>query len=123
MRISRVKLKSLYKSKRLHLKMLLSEAGVSNTAYYHLLYKDTLLPDTIHRIAQVLEVRPSAFLEEISPAEKKVKRILFLTDKISANGPLLDRENIRHTLILLDEKPIERLRRSLIRGRKINILR
>jgi transcriptional regulator with XRE-family HTH domain len=123
MRISRAKLKSLYESKRLHLKMLLSEAGVSKTAYYHLLYKDTLLPDTIHRIAQVLEVRPSAFLEEISPAEKKVKRILFLTDKILANGPLLDRENVRHTLILLDEKPIERLRRSLIRGRKINILR
>ena len=78
MYISRVKLKSLYKSKRLHLKMLLSEAGVSKTAYYHLLYKDTLLPDTIHRIAQVLEVRPSAFLEEISPAEKKSEKNPFL---------------------------------------------
>jgi len=122
MHISPAKLKSLYESKEMHLKRLLSLAGVSKSAYYHLLYKDTLLPDSLHRIAQILEVRPSAFLEEINPDEKKMRKILSLTDKISAGRPTLDRDNIRHTLILLNEKPIERLRRSLIRGRKLNIL-
>ncbi|MEA3420165.1 MAG: hypothetical protein U9Q97_00625 [Acidobacteriota bacterium] len=79
------------------------------------------MQDSLHRIAQILEVRPSAFLEEINPDEKKMLKILSLTDKISASRPTLDRDNIRHTLILLNEKPIGRLRRSLIRGRKLNI--
>jgi hypothetical protein len=31
--------------------------------------------------------------------------------------PQADPDNVRHTLILLEQPPIERLRRSLIRGR------
>jgi len=38
-------------------------------------------------------------------------------EKIIAAHPDADRDNVRHTLILLEQPPLERLRRSLIRGR------
>jgi hypothetical protein len=37
--------------------------------------------------------------------------------EILAEHPDADPDNVRHTLILLDQPPIERLRRSLTRGR------
>jgi len=123
MYLSQNKIKILYRTKGLSLKKLLSLANVSKTAYYNLLYKDTLLPNSIHRIAKILGVQPSTLLEESNSEEEKMKRILDLTDKIAVSLPELDRENVRHTLILLQEGPIERLRRSLIRGQKLNILR
>lgn len=123
MYLSQNKIKILYRTKGLSLKKLLSLANVSKTAYYNLLYKDTLLPNSIHRIAKILGVQPSTLLEESNSEEEKMKRILDLTDKIAVSLPELDRENVRHTLILLQEEPIERLRRSLIRGQKLNILR
>ena len=102
---------------------LLSKASVSKTAYYNIIYKETLLPHSVHAIANVLDVRPSAFLEEFNPEVDKIRQIASQTDKILADFPELDRENVRHTLILLHEGPIERLKRGLIRGRKYNILR
>jgi len=123
MYLSQNKIKILYRTKGLSLKKLLSLANVSKTAYYNLLYKDTLLPNSIHRIAKILGVQPSTLLEESNSEEEKMKRILDLTDKIAVSLPELDRENVRHTLILLQEGPIERLRRSLTRGQKFNILR
>lgn len=123
MYLSQNKIKILYRTKGLSLKKLLSLANVSKTAYYNLLYKDTLLPNSIHRIAKILGVQPSTLLEESNSEEEKMKRILDLTDKIAVSLPELDRENVRHTLILLQEGPIERLRRSLTRGQKLNILR
>jgi hypothetical protein len=44
-------------------------------------------------------------------------------DFIMALHPQADRDTVRHTLILLDEPPIERLRRSLRRGRAAAIFR
>jgi hypothetical protein len=38
-------------------------------------------------------------------------------DKVLAAHPEADRDNVRHTLILLELPPFERLQRSLIRGR------
>ena len=123
MNISLNKLKKIYQEKGLDLKKLLSLANVSKTAYYNLLYKETLLPGSIHRMAKILDVQPSCFLEEIHEEEIKMKKIFDLTDKIIAAQPELDRENVRYTLILLQESPIERLRRSLTRGQKFNIFR
>lgn len=115
------KLKKLCRTKGLHLRELLNKANVSKTAYYHLVYKETLLPNSVHALANVLGVRPSAFLEEVHPEEEKIIEMAALTDKILADHPELDRENVRHTLLLLKEEPIERLRRGLVRGQKINI--
>ena len=123
MHISKRKLEKLTNSKGLTLKELLKCAHTSKTAYYNLLYKETILPKSIHALADVLNVRPSAFLEEMTPEEKKIRYIGKRTDQIMAENPSLDRENVRHTLILLKEEPINRLRRGLIRGRQINIYR
>ncbi len=123
MHISKRKLEKVMRSQGMTLKELLKRAHTSKTAYYHLLYKETILPKSIHALSEVLNVRPSAFLEEMTPEEKKIRYIAKRTDQIMAENPTLDRENVRHTLILLQEKPINRLRRGLIRGRQINIYR
>ncbi|MFW6140210.1 MAG: hypothetical protein ACOC5S_02510 [Acidobacteriota bacterium] len=117
MHISKSKLEKLIHSKGLTLKVLLTRARISKTAYYHLLYKDTVLPKSIHALSKVLKVRPSAFLEEMTPEEKKIRQIAKRTDQIMAENPGLDRENVRHTLLLLKEDPVVRLRRGLIRAR------
>jgi hypothetical protein len=44
-------------------------------------------------------------------------------EKILAAHPDADRDNVRHTLILLEQPPLERLQRSLIRGRATAIFR
>jgi hypothetical protein len=58
---------------------------------------------------------------EWSEREERLKvwaaRLMEAVDKVMARHPDADRDNVRHTLILLDYPPIERLRRSLIRGR------
>jgi transcriptional regulator with XRE-family HTH domain len=121
--ISKEKLDKLIKERNISLKTLLDKAGVSKTAFYHLLYKDTVIPNSIHAIAKALGVRPSSFLEEIDPEVERIQDAAWMTDKIMRRQPFLDRENVRHTLLLLQEAPIQRLRRSLIRGRKIDILK
>ncbi len=123
MYIGQNKLKELCRKKNLSLRELLIKANVSKTAYYHLVYKETLLPNSVHAMADVLNVRPSVFLEEVNPEKEKIQKIAVMTDKIIADFPELDRENVRHTLLLLHEEPIERLRRGLIRGRKFNLFR
>lgn len=53
--------------------------------------------------------------------ERKIRRwAARLTESVQAvlaQHPQADPDNVRHTLILLEEAPLERLRRSLIRGR------
>ena len=117
------KLKELCKTNGLSLQELLYKANVSKTAYYHLIYKETLLPNSVHAIAKTLNVRPSVFLEEANPEEEMIRQIMNLTEKILNKFPKLDRENVRHTLLLLHETPIERLKRGLRRGQKFNLLR
>lgn len=120
MHIAQKKLKKLYKIRGLKLRELLAKSGVSKTAYYSLLNKETILPKSISSIASVLTVKPSVFLEEESLEEKKIRRLTKIADKIMENHPKLDRENVWHTLLLLQESPIDRLNRGLLRGQKYN---
>jgi transcriptional regulator with XRE-family HTH domain len=120
MRLLGSKLKKLCRTRGLRLADLLSSAGVSKTAYYHLLYKPSVLPNSIHALANALGVSPSEILEEISPQERMIQAVASRTDEIIAGNPTLNRENVRHTLLLLEESPIDRLRRALIRGRAID---
>ncbi len=117
MRINAGMLQKLYKNKGLLLKDLLEKSGVSKTAYYNILYKRRLLPGSIYDLAKVLGVGPSAFLEEENPEERRIMKLLQTIEEIMEECPGLDRDNVRHTLILLNEMPIERLRRGLTRGR------
>lgn len=123
MYISRKKLKYLCRKNGLTLCSLLSRARVSKTAFYSLVRKDDILPKTINAIAKALGARPSAFLEEESPEEKKIADLIKRTSIILNDHPQLDKDNVWHTLLLLDKKPVERMRMGLIRGQKFDLHR
>lgn len=123
MRIDLNRLRKLAGKRGLSLTAVLAEAGVSKTAFYHLVHKSSVLPASLCAIGEALSVRPGAFLTEENPEVTKIRRILNLTDRIAAGDPKLDRDNVRLTLLLLEEKPIQRLRRSLIRGRTSDLHR
>jgi len=120
MRIDGDKLKRLCIRNDLTLSRLLQEAGVSKNAYYSLARKDSVLPKSVLAIADHLGVKPSAFLEEITE-ENRWSLLLEELERISSRNRHADRDNIRHTLLLLQEPPIERLRRALTRGRKLDL--
>jgi transcriptional regulator with XRE-family HTH domain len=123
MRIDLARLRALAGKRGLSLNALLAKAGVSKTAFYHLVHKSSVLPASLRALAETLSVRPSAFITEANPDVAKIRRIMALTDRIVAGNPKLDRDNVRLTLLLLEEEPVQRLRRSLIRGRKSNLHR
>ncbi len=123
MRFSSQKLRELREARGLSLKTLLEKSGVSKTAYYHLIAMESVVPRSVVAIAQALGVAPSAVLEEERSATEKVRRIAALAARLVAQNPELDADNVRHTLLLLEEPPLERLRRGLIRGRKPDLCR
>ncbi len=51
------------------------------------------------------------------------RRLSARVEKVLATHPDADKDNVRHTLILLEQPPLERLQRSLIRGRATAIFR
>jgi transcriptional regulator with XRE-family HTH domain len=118
MRIDMSRLRKLAGKRGLSLNALLAKSGVSKTAFYHLVHKSSVLPASLRALAETLSVRPGIFLTEENPDIAKIRHILNLTDRIVADDPDLDRDNVRLTLLLLEEEPVQRLRRSLIRGRK-----
>ena len=123
MRIDLARLRELAGKRGLSLNALLAKAGVSKTAFYHLAHKSSVLPHSLCSLAETLAVRPGAFITEKNPDVTKIRRILALTDRIVTASPKLDRDNVRLTLLLLEEEPVRRLRRSLIRGRKLDLHR
>ena len=61
--------------------------------------------------------------KETDPQQNKAKRwaarLMECVREVLDRHPEADPDNVRHTLILLEQPPLERLRRSLIRGRSI----
>ena len=59
--------------------------------------------------------------KETDQRERKIRRwaerLAESVQAVLARHPQADPENVRHTLILLEQPPLERLRRSLTRGR------
>ena len=56
-------------------------------------------------------------------ARRWVRRLSARVEKVLTAQPHADPDNVRHTLILLEQPPLERLQRSLIRGRATAIFR
>jgi hypothetical protein len=52
-------------------------------------------------------------------ANRWVARLMKSVRAVRAVRPQADPDNVRHTLILLEQPPLERLRRSLTRGRAL----
>ncbi len=64
-------------------------------------------------------------VQPIDPAKagRWARRLMMRVGKILAAHPHANPDNIRHTLILLEQPPLERLQRSLIRGRATAVCR
>ena len=52
-------------------------------------------------------------------AREWAERLMDSVRAVLAVRPEADPDNVRHTLILLEQAPLERLRRSLVRGRAL----
>lgn len=121
MRISLDKVEYECRCRDLNVGDLLREAGVSRNAFYSLARKDYVVPLSLIRIAERLNVAVSDLLDETETPVARMRAIAAAAERISKRHPGADPDNIRHTLILLNEKPVERLRRALRRGRFVDI--
>jgi len=68
-------------------------------------------------------MRKSRSATSPSQGRRWALRLTARVEKVLAAHPDADRDNVRHTLILLEQAPLERLQRSLIRGRAAAIRR
>ena len=98
----------------------LDQAGVSRNAYYSLVRKHSVLPASIEALASALGVPPSELLEDNPSPVAEAGKLAMEVDRIVRQHRGVDRDNVRHTLLLLDEEPIARLRRALRRGQRVH---
>ncbi len=118
MRLSSVKVKQRCTQRRLRLTDVLRQAGVSRTAYYSLARKESVLPKSILRIARQLEVDPAELLENEAAQIAHIRRLQAEAGALARRHPDCDRDVMFRTLLNLEQPPIERLRRALIRARR-----
>ena len=121
MRIDLEELKRICSTQDLSLSGLLEDAGVSRNAFYSLARQRSVLPASILAIADFLRIPPADFLIDTGSLAQQGRVLAEHVDEIARAHPECDRDTIRHTLILLDEKPIERLRRALRRAGHVDI--
>jgi transcriptional regulator with XRE-family HTH domain len=117
MRLDTDKLEFLCRERGTSLGEGLQAAGVSRNAYYTLARKSSVLPGSIERLAKTMGVPASSLLTDEPAIPAFAKRLVRAIDEVARDHPEMDRDHIRHVLILLDEPPIERLRGALRRGR------
>ncbi len=123
MRISLEVIKDKCHQQKITLSALFKQAGVSRNAFYTLAREEFILPKSIRAIAKSLNISPSEFLTEDDREMEKMKLLLKEVDDIARKYKNIDRDNIRHTLLLMREPPIENLRRALTRGQRQHIHR
>jgi lambda repressor-like predicted transcriptional regulator len=123
-RIAKEKIAELASARGYSLSRLLRESGVSRTAYYSLVGRDTILPKSVHAIAGTLGVRPREIVSD-DAGEDHERALVLLREakKICAADREASFENVWHTLCLLESPPADRLNRSLIRGRAGTVYR
>jgi len=101
---------------------LLERAGVSRTAYYSLARRPSVLPRSVHALAGALGLHPAEILAESSATmDETVAARVDEARAICEKEPSASFENVWHTLCLLESPPVERLNRSLTRGRAASI--
>ena len=118
MHLSAVKVKQRCAQRRRRLTDVLREAGVSRTAYYSLTRKESVLPKSILRIACHLGVNPVELLENEVARIAHFRRLQAEAGALAKLHPDCDRDVMFRTLLNLEQPPIERLRRALIRARR-----
>jgi transcriptional regulator with XRE-family HTH domain len=117
-RLSSEKVKALARGRGESLSRLLLRAGVSRTAFYSLSRRGSVLPKTVLALSEALGVSELELLETRASSKDRVaQRRLREAQSIVKSPPNPSFENVWHTLCLLELDPVERLNRSLIRGR------
>jgi hypothetical protein len=117
-RLDGEKIRSLARERGLTLTEALRRADVSRNAFYHLARQPTVLPRSIHALGEVLGVPASEMVEHDAPfRDNRAAALLREARRVHARYPESSFENIWHTLWLLELSPLERLQRSLIRGK------
>mgnify|MGYP001564467091 CR=1 FL=1 len=120
-KISMTSLGRICAARGISMSALLEKAGVSRNAFYSLARKENILPNSIRAVAAHLGVKASEIIEEEDARVAGARVMAGKIDRIVAKHPDVDRDNVRHMLLLLQEQPIERLRRALIRAQKSDI--
>ena len=118
MRVCHTKLKELCRRRNVALSKMLRDAGVSKNAFYSLARKDSVLPKSLTAIAACLDVSPFDFLEEEHPQARKARYVHVKAKDIVSQHTQADYDTVVHTLLVLEDKPLVRLRRALMRGQK-----
>jgi hypothetical protein len=95
----------------------LRQAGISRTAYYSLLRRESVLPKSLLKLAEALHAPPSRLLDESSIEQSRAERRMREARRIVRAHREVNFEDVWHTLVLLELPPDERLRRALRRGR------
>jgi len=116
MHISRTTVKRLCADRKMPLGELLRLAGVSRTAYYSLVRKDSVLPKSIGRLARTLAVSPAAFLVDDTAVIARRMVLQAQADALHRRHPECDKDVLFRTLQNLELPPVERLRRALARA-------
>ncbi len=111
------RIRSLSRARGMTVTSALAKAGVSRNAFYSLARRDSILPRTLRALGAGLGVEPEALLTRDDPRAEAMKALLAEVEAIARRHPGVDRENVRHALLLLKRKPIERLRLALARAR------
>jgi len=120
MKVAEDRLKNICAERGITISELLAEAGVSRNAFYTLARKKNILPRSISAIAATLRIPASELVEtEPSPVER-AQELYAEVDRITDKHRGADPDNVRHTLQLLTEKPVDRLRKALTRAQRFN---
>jgi len=82
---------------------------------------DSVLPNSLVALADFLAIKPAELLDGSVGPGLRARSLLRELERILAERPEADRENVWHTLLLLDEPPVERLERGLTRGRALDL--
>src|SRR5882724_9776132 len=114
MRLSPDSIKKLCARRGVSLQAFLESAGVSRTAYYSLIRKKSILPRSVRKMAGMLGVAASSILHEEPPVAGRAQALIREAQSVLVRSPGVTFENVWHTLVLLDETPVERIRRSLL---------
>ena len=123
MHLSRTAIKRLCAERRLPLGDLLRLAGVSRTAYYSLVRKDSVLPKSIDRLARALDVSSAAFLVDDIAVIARHRELRAQAEDLHHRYPESDKDVLFRTLQNLDLPPVERLRRALTRAPRTRLHR
>lgn len=96
---------------------------MSRTAYYSLVRSDSVLPTSLLALADFLDVAPTRLLDDQIGPTVRARLLLRRLERILAKHPAADRDNVWHTLLLLEEPPVDRMERGLVRGRALDLYR